>query len=50
MVMWVLNVVLSPSRAAVFVSCGGLLLWFGRDGNLNVSALFELYIITMLVG
>ena len=42
--------VLSPSRLAVFVSCGGLLLWLGRDGNFNVSALFELHIISMLVG
>jgi hypothetical protein len=25
-------------------------LWFGCDGNLNVSALFELYIIAVFVG
>ncbi len=28
---------------------GGLRFWFGYDGNLNMSAFFELHIITMFV-
>jgi len=34
-----LDVVLSPSRLVGFVSCGGLLLWFGHDGT-STSAPF----------
>jgi hypothetical protein len=40
---------LTPSRLAVFVNCGDLRLWFGCNGNLNVSTLFEPYIIAMFV-
>ena len=27
----------------------GLLLWFGRDGEINVSTSFELHIVAMLI-
>ena len=40
---------LTPSRLAVAVICGDSPLWFGCDGNLNVSALFEPHIIAMFV-
>src|SRR5580658_7847017 len=36
---------LAPIRLAIVVNCGGLSLWFGCDGNFNVSTLFEPHII-----
>jgi hypothetical protein len=36
-------------KPAMAINCGGLSLWFGCDGNLNVSTLFEFYIIAMFV-
>ena len=38
------------SQLSVLVNCGGCRLWFGSDGNLDVSALFELHTITLFVG
>jgi len=40
---------LKPSWLALFFNCGGSRLWFGRDGNIHVSTLFELHIIAMFV-
>src|ERR1700730_9897110 len=41
---------LTPSRLDVFVICDDSALWFGCDGNLNVSTLFEPHIIAIVVG
>jgi len=38
------------SRSTVSASSGGSYLWFGRDSNLNVRALFRLHIGAMFVG
>ena len=40
---------LKPSRLALFFNCGGSRLWFGGDGNIHLSNLFELHIIAMFV-
>ena len=40
---------LTPRRLTVFVCSGDLRLWFGCDGNLNVSTLFEPHIIAIFV-
>jgi hypothetical protein len=43
---------LVPKRGAVGWQCSSVtVIWvFGREGYLNLSALFETYIIAMLVG
>jgi hypothetical protein len=40
---------LSQAKSVSLVNLLRLLLWFGCDRNLNVSTLFELYIIAMFV-
>jgi hypothetical protein len=39
----------ASSQSTILANFGGSLLWFGCEGNINVSALFELHIISIFV-